>query len=179
MLKHWAIGISGRDPNAFEAIRQGIVAWRAQGSELGSSYFYAMQAEVALSQDRLTDAAAALTQGDEFAKATAEGFPLSDLHRLRGEVAVRLNDSSAESHFLKAIEVARLQGSRSHELRSMVSLTRLLSSTSRAVEAHESLSMIVNQFDEGHDTLNIKEARALLPVTVTPLAKSGLLRKSL
>lgn len=161
VLKHWALGITGRDPNACEAIRQGIVAWRAQGSELGSSYFYAMQAEVALAMNRPTDAAAALTQAEDFARATAEGFPLPDLHRLRGEVALRLNDTAAESHFRKAIEVARQQGSLSHELRSTVSLARHLISAARAPEARSALTSILNQLIEGQDTVDQREAVTL------------------
>ncbi len=161
VLKHWALGITGRDPNACEAIRQGIVAWRAQGSELGSSYFYAMQAEVALALNRPTDAAAALIQAEDFARATAEGFPLPDLHRLRGEVALRMNDPMAESHFRKAIEVARQQGSLSHELRSTVSLARYLISAARALEAQSALTTILNQITEGRDTVDTREALAL------------------
>jgi predicted ATPase len=163
VLKHWALGTSGRDPNACEAIRQGIVAWRAQGSELGSSYFYAMQAEVALCQNRFTDAAAALTQADDFAKSTGEGFPLPELHRLRGEVAIRINNSAAaETHFWDAIKIARQQNSRSLQLRATVSLARLLKSASRTTEARELLSEILTQFTEGYDTHDLKQAAELL-----------------
>ena len=163
VLKHWALGTSGRDPNACEAIRQGIVAWRAQGSELGSSYFYVLQAEIALCQNRLTDAAAALTQAEDFAKTSGEGFPLPDIHRLRGEVAIRVNDPvAAETHFCRAIEVARQQNSRSLELRATVSLAKFLISDSRASQGREMLAALLSQFSEGHDTHDVKEAVALL-----------------
>lgn len=163
VFKHWSLGITGRDPRACEAIREGIAAWRAQGMEMGLSYFYAMQSEVALAHNHPTEAATALAQAEDFARATSEGFLLPDLHRLRGELALCLNDhSSAETHFRTAIETARQQDARSHELRSAISLARLLKSTSRAPEAREHLSHLLHQFTEGHDTLDLQEATELL-----------------
>lgn len=162
VLKHWALGISGRDPQACEAIRQGIVAWRAQGSELGSSYFYGMLAEVALSLHRPTEALAALSQADDFARVTSEGFPLPDLHRLRGDVALHLKDSPAEGHYRTAIETARRQGSRSLEFRASVSMAKLLQQSARREEGRELLQKVLGEFQEGADTHDLQEAHALL-----------------
>ncbi len=161
VLKHWALGISGRDPHACEAIRQGIVAWRAQGSELGSSYFYAMQAEVALSLQRPTEALAALSQADDFARATTEGFPLPELHRLRGDVALHLKDSPAETHYRTAIDNARRQGSRSLELRAAVSLARLQKELGRIAEARELLTSVLSAFKSEIATPDLQAAREL------------------
>lgn len=162
VLKHWALGISGRDPQACEAIRQGIVAWRAQGSELGSSYFYGMLAEVALALQRPTEALAALSQADDFARVTLEGFPLPDLHRLHGDVALHLKDSSAEGHYRSAIEIARRQGSRSLELRATISLAKLLQHTGRQEEGRALLKSVLADFEESADTHDLRAAHAFL-----------------
>ncbi len=162
VLKHWSLGISGRDPSACAAISEGIVAWRAQGSELGSSYFYAMLAEVALLQKNSTTADAALREAEEFAAATSEGFPLPDIHRLRGELALQNGNAAlAEQWFQKAIETAQCQGARSYELRATVSLARLWRSCGRRAEACNLLTGVLGKFNEGFETDDLVQATKL------------------
>ena len=162
VLKHWSLGISGRDPSACAAISEGIVAWRAQGSELGSSYFYAMLAEVALLQKNTTTADAALREAEEFAAATSEGFPLPDIHRLRGELARQTGDAALAEHwFGKAIETAQAQDARSYELRAAISLTRLWQTSGRLDEARDLLNGILEHFTEGFDTDDLQQSMAL------------------
>jgi predicted ATPase len=94
---------------------------------------------------------------------SGEGFPLPDIHRLRGEVAIRVNDPvAAEKHFCRAIEVARQQNSLSLELRATISFVRFLMSVSRASKGREMLASLLNQFAEGQDTHDVKEASVLL-----------------
>ncbi|MBL8812385.1 MAG: protein kinase [Planctomycetaceae bacterium] len=162
VLKHWALGISGQDSSACESIRQGIVAWRAQGSELGAAYFYGMQAEVALVQGRPNEALAALTQADDFARSSGEGFPVPDLFRLRGLAMEQSDEAVAESFYRKAMEHARSQNSRSLELRAAVQLARLLTRTGRNDEAKTLLSEGIERFPEGQSTRDLSAAKELL-----------------
>jgi predicted ATPase len=68
----------------------------------------------------------------------------------------------AENCFRRAIETARKQCARLPELRSTTSLARLLASQGRRDEARTMLSEIYNWFTEGFDTVDLKEAKALL-----------------
>jgi len=64
--------------------------------------------------------------------------------------------------FGDAIEVARRQGAKSHELRATMSLARLLTKQGRRDEARSMLADIYNWFTEGFDIADLKEAKALL-----------------
>ena len=121
-----------------------------------------MLAEVALLQKNTTTADAALREAEEFAAATSEGFPLPDIHRLRGELALQNGNAAlAEQWFQKAIETARSQGARSYELRATVSLARHWQSEGRRAEARDLLTGILDQFDEGFETEDLIEATKL------------------
>jgi predicted ATPase len=71
---------------------------------------------------------------------------------------------NCEPACLQVIEIARRQGARSLELRATVSLGRLWQSQGKREEAHRMLAEIYGWFTEGFDTLDLKEAKALLEV---------------
>jgi predicted ATPase len=70
--------------------------------------------------------------------------------------------AEAESCYIQAIEVARQQQSRSSELRAATNLARLLQKQNRHDEARKHLAPIYTWFTEGHDTLDLQDARELL-----------------
>ena len=89
----------------------------------------------------------------------------SERLRLKGELLLRQsysNAAEAESCFERAIEIARSQSAKSWELRTAVSLARLLRDTGRRDEAHTILAEIYGWFTEGFDTADLKDAKALL-----------------
>ena len=90
---------------------------------------------------------------------------LPELHRLRGEVLLKQNDSNvaeARACFERAIEIARKQSAKSWELRATMSLARLLATQGRREEARAMLAEIYDWFTEGFDTADLKDAKALL-----------------
>jgi tetratricopeptide (TPR) repeat protein len=90
---------------------------------------------------------------------------VAELLRIKGEVLL-MRDSratdDAEACFRSALQRARIQEAKWWELRSSVSLARLLRDTHRVDEARTILSEIYNWFTEGFDTADLKEAKALL-----------------
>ena len=68
----------------------------------------------------------------------------------------------AEACFLKAIDIARRQSSKSLELRAVMSLSRLWRRQGKKGEAHKLLSEVYGWFTEGFDTKDLQEAKALL-----------------
>ena len=87
------------------------------------------------------------------------------MHRLKGEVLLKQDDSDAEgaeSCLRRAIEVARNQGAKSLELRATTSLARLLRDTGRREEAGTLLADIYNWFSEGFDIADLKDAKILI-----------------
>jgi predicted ATPase len=70
--------------------------------------------------------------------------------------------SAAETHFDRALAVARQQHAKSLELRASMSLARLWRDQGKVHQAHELLAPVYGWFTEGFDTRDLKEAKALM-----------------
>ena len=85
-----------------------------------------------------------------------------ELHRLRGEILKAQNDAAAaEKSIATAIEIARKQGSRSLQLRATLSL-HALASGAKKKRAREDIAGLLSVFTEGHDTPDLRDARAVI-----------------
>jgi predicted ATPase len=74
----------------------------------------------------------------------------------------RQNTSEAETCFDRALAVAHSQNAKSLELRATTSMARLWRDQGKRDEARELLAPVYGWFTEGFDTLDLKEAKALL-----------------
>jgi predicted ATPase len=72
------------------------------------------------------------------------------------------DESETESCFRQAIDIAQKQAAKLYELRATMSLSRLWQKQGKTEEACAMLSDIYNWFTEGFDTVDLKEAKALL-----------------
>jgi predicted ATPase len=70
--------------------------------------------------------------------------------------------AEAERLLLQAIDTAEQQGALAFKLRAGTTLARLWRDQNRAGSAHDLLAPIYDEFKEGHDTPDLKEAKALL-----------------
>jgi hypothetical protein len=93
----------------------------------------------------------------------------AELYRTRGELLLKQDahaepkaEDEAESCFRQALNIARAQEARWWELRTTVSLARLLAKQGRRAEARAMLADIYGWFTEGFDTADLKDAKALL-----------------
>ena len=78
----------------------------------------------------------------------------------RGELHLKRGDETkAAGDFREAIAVARRIGSKAYELRATTSLARLLDKQGKRDEARAMLADIYNQFTEGFDTADLKDAK--------------------
>jgi predicted ATPase len=87
------------------------------------------------------------------------------VHRIAGEIALKLrapDTEKAEKLFERALGVALQQQGKSWELRAAMSMARLWRDQGKPQQAHDLLAPIYGWFTEGFDTLDLKEARALL-----------------
>ena len=87
------------------------------------------------------------------------------MHRLKGELLLKQNDSNTEEPqncFQRAVEIARKQSAKSFELRATTSIARLLAKQRRRDEARTMLADIYGWFTEGFETADLKDAKALL-----------------
>jgi predicted ATPase len=70
--------------------------------------------------------------------------------------------AKAEAYFERALAVARKQQAKSWELRAAMSLARLRRDQGKRDAARALLAPVYGWFTEGFDTLDLKEAKALL-----------------
>jgi predicted ATPase len=146
-------------------IRDGLAASEATGSRVATPFYLALLAEALALAGKIEEALAALD--DALAKAAVSGARGWDaeIHRLRGELTGRLpypDPAKAEDSFRTALAIAREQGTRGYELRAATSLARLWREQGRLAEARNLLAPVYGWFTEGFDTLDLKEAKAML-----------------
>lgn len=126
-------------------------------------YLYLAQALIALM--RFDEAKALLNKALELIERTGHRIDEAEVHRVLGELLRQQpvpDLDSAESAFLRALEVARAQEAKGFELRAAMGLARLWRSRGKGKEARELLAPIYRWFTEGFDTKDFKEAKALL-----------------
>jgi predicted ATPase len=93
-----------------------------------------------------------------------------------GEIALispTPNAAKAQAYFERAITVSRQQQAKSWELRASMSLARLWRDQGKRDEARELLAPVYGWFTEGLDTLDLKEAKALLDELAVRLDQQG------
>ena len=106
-----------------------------------------------------------IAQALEYAAQTGIVYYKAELHRLEGELRRRLDvgdEQRAEASFRRALEIARQQQAKSWELRAATSLARLWGHQGRREAARELLAPLYGWFTEGFDTVDLKNAAALL-----------------
>jgi class 3 adenylate cyclase/tetratricopeptide (TPR) repeat protein len=164
-LRGWAIAELGQ-------VEQGIVEIEAASDRVAQMGGAPMQShlmeQLASAYGRIGQtekALAMLEAADTHSKRTGENRDRAELLRLRGELFLVSNVSTterAEVCFRTALEVAREQDGKWWELRSSVSLARLLRDTKRRSEARTMLGEIYNCFTEGFELPDLIDAKGLL-----------------
>jgi tetratricopeptide (TPR) repeat protein len=92
-----------------------------------------------------------------------EKYFYPEVLRIKGDIYQRGgNYVEAEKNFHLAIEAARAQHALSWELRATASLAALLQKLGRSEEAFECLQVILQQFNQGFDQPDLKQATALI-----------------
>jgi predicted ATPase len=96
---------------------------------------------------------------------TKERWYEAELYRMAGEIAmkqVRLDAEKAQVNFDRALTISRAQHAKSWELRAAMSMARLWRDQGKRSAAYDLLAPIYARFTEGFDSLDLKEAKALL-----------------
>ena len=158
----WA-RIQQRDGQAGLAELRAAVAAYATTAHVNLDLYRAILAEAELRAGNLEEAATVLIQGER----TADEWWRAGYLRLRGELLLRGpgdDRAAAERLYREAISVAAGQQAKSLELRAATSLALLLRDEGKWDEARNLLAPVYGWFTEGFDTLDLKEAKALLDV---------------
>ena len=165
-VKGRALMSLGQVQEGLNQLNKGIQMWENSGSIVTRPYLRAILAE-SLDIAGQTDAALEqIENGRRIAETSGEGYYLSEIYRIQGELVHKLGggEASAVTHakelFEKAITLAEEQQARSFKLRAETSLARL--TLSEGHEQLEGLKNIYGWFTEGHDTYDLQQAKRLL-----------------
>ena len=161
----WARWHSGYREAGEKELRNGMALFREQGIRFPLPLCAVLLAEIEDAIGRIEHAVALLDNTLADAERTGQHHFDVELHRQRGALLLRKtpNDvAAAEGAFIRAIEVARSQQTRTFELRAAISLARLWRDQGKPQQARELLAPVYGWFTEGFDTLDLKEAKALL-----------------
>jgi predicted ATPase len=159
------LALTGRAPEAVEKLISGISAWRTTGSTLWLPRHLPHLARAHAELGQFEEAWRCIGEAMTAAETTKEKCCEAEVHRVAGEIALKSPEpdaAKAEAYFERALSVARAQEAKSWELRAATSLARLWRDQGKRDEAHDLLAPIYGWFTEGFDTLDLKEAKALL-----------------
>jgi predicted ATPase len=96
---------------------------------------------------------------------TKEKWCEAEVHRAAAEIALmspEADAAKADVDFEHILTIAREQKAKSWELRAATSMARLWHNQGKRQQAHDLLAPVYGGFTEGFDTLDLKEAKALL-----------------
>ncbi|MBV8056110.1 MAG: hypothetical protein JO071_12820 [Deltaproteobacteria bacterium] len=155
-----ALALSGKTGEAIAEIKTALDSLAATGVVV-PGWVYVNLALSYLAAKRPEEGLRVAAKGLE----TADHSSDAQLYRLQGELLL-LSDSAkaadAETSFRAAIETACKQRAKYAELCATMSLVRLLAKQGRRDEARAMLAEIYGWFNEGFDTADLREAKALL-----------------
>jgi class 3 adenylate cyclase/predicted ATPase len=165
MMQGWTWSMSGDVERGAARLAEGLAAYTALGARAGRSSYLPLLAGALRMARRAEDALNALAEAERETVETGECWWKAEIGRLTAELRSDLGlDDAAETErrFRTALGVARHQGARSWELRSSLSLARLLRDQGRRDEAVSLLRPIIASFTEGRDTPDLLAAEEFL-----------------
>jgi class 3 adenylate cyclase/predicted ATPase len=159
------MALSGNASEAVHLLTSNVAGYRSTGSsfQLPSYMCHLAMAYVQLSQ--IAEARCAIGEAIMMSERTKEKWCEAEIYRVAGEIEVNCPGAGpvkAEEHFQRALSVARTQQVKTFELRASMNLARLWRDQGKRSEARDLLASVYDWFIEDLDTLDLKEAKALL-----------------
>ena len=156
---------SGKAADAVPMVTSGLASWRQTGTTVWTPAYFSYLARAHADLGHFDEASRAIGEAISAVQTTRETWYEAEIHRIAGEIALRRAEpdaTKAEACFERALAVARAQRAKSWELRAAISLARLWRDQGKRHEARDFLAPVYGWFTEGFDTVDLKEATALL-----------------
>ena len=158
------LAVARDEPEAgLDLLRSALGILGAQQYNLQTTRFIGTLAEGLRKTGQFEEALLAVNGA--IARATNSGveFYLSELLRIKSQIlAARHERESAMNCLTEALAVARAQSALAWELRSTMTLARLLCEDGQRDQARDTLALVYDRFTEGFETADLKLARTLL-----------------
>jgi predicted ATPase len=155
--------LTGKTLDAIEMLTSGIKTARSTGATRQRGPLDLAKAYAQLGQ--FDDAWRLIGEAMTAVETTKERASEAEVHRIAGEIALmspQPDAAKAEAYFEGALATARAQQAKSWELRAAMSMARLWRDQGKRRQGHDLLAPIYGWFTEGFDTLDLKQAKALL-----------------
>jgi len=163
IYRGWLEVNNGDVAEGISLLRRGSIDHRATGAESLRPYHIGLLARAHEIAGQIEEALALLDDALQIVERTGERWFATELYRHKGQLLLRQGHAeAAEELYRKALNIAQEQKAKLWELRAAVSLARLRRDQGRREEARELLAPVYGWFTEGFDTLDLKEAKALL-----------------
>jgi predicted ATPase len=159
------LALTGEASDAVQTINSAITGYRSTGATLFTTSFLSYLALACADLGKFDDARRYIGEAMAAIETTKERWFEAEVNRIAGEIALKSpqpDATKAEEYFERALAVARKQQARSWELRAATSMARLWRDQGKRDEARELLAPVYGWFTEGFDTLDLREAKALL-----------------
>jgi predicted ATPase len=165
-LQGCILALSGEVANSVRLITSGLEAWRGTGATLFVPLYLSNLARAYAALGRSGEARRCIDEAICTIATTKGKWFEAEAIRVAGEIALKSPEpddaGKAERYFERALAIARKQEAKSWELRAAMSMARLWRDQGNRQQARGLLASVYGWFTEGFDTLDLKEARALL-----------------
>jgi class 3 adenylate cyclase/predicted ATPase len=158
----WLLSLRGKAAEAVQVITSGLAS---RPRTLDRPFLLSSLARAHGELGQFDDAWRCIGEAVMLIEKTKERLHEAEVNRTAGEIALKSpepNHRKAEAHFERALAVACQQQAKSWELRAAMSMARLWRDHGKRNEARGLLAPVYGWFTEGFDTLDLKEAKALL-----------------
>jgi class 3 adenylate cyclase/predicted ATPase len=159
------LALTGKASDAVQTITSGVAAMRLTAATmwmpLWLSYLTRANAEIG----QFDAARRCIGEAMTVVETTKETWYAAEVNRIAGEIALLSPEpdvAKAEAYFQRALAVARAQQAKSWELRTAMSIARLWRDQDKRIQARDLLAPVYDWFTQGFDTLDLKQAKALL-----------------
>lgn len=156
ITRGWALFEQGSREEGIEQMRQGLAVHQATGAKVIHPHFLTLLGEALGKSGQTGEALRLLDEALETAQRNQDENYLAEIYRVKGEL------TGDEECFKQSLRIARRQQAKSWELRTAMSLAHRYKRQGKQEEARALLAPVYNSFTEGFDTVDLREAKALL-----------------
>jgi predicted ATPase len=165
ILDGWAAVCRGQVDHGVQVLRVGVVGWQKGGARLWMPTFLMLEAEAYAKAGRDEAALQVIERAVARCEDHGERWAMAEVLRTKARLLQstrRGNFRKIEGMLLDSLEIARRQQARSWELRTSCDLSRLWQRRGQSKKAVELLQSVYDQFTEGFDTPDLRDAQRLL-----------------
>ena len=148
----WLSALSGKAADAVQAITAGLAAYRSTGAKIYVPLYLSFLTRAHAELSQIEEAWRCVGDAMTAMESTKETWWQPEINRVAGEIALippQPDAMKAQSHFERALSVARQQQAKSWELRAAMSLARLWRDQGEPQQARELLAPVYGWFTEG------------------------------